>query len=289
MRSIQSRTYLYILIVLLLIFITVSIKVVSTLIGEQFLYEIIIIGDIFKSLEIVELVNVLAFAILGMGFGLASAFLPQMARHKTSAVLLIVLVPLIFCSSAMLKYNIWIEDVADKEKISFLQAESLTSSFLNHRVGLNGFLGFYVYTAQFPLLPTNQDEIKKADKLEKKVKADFLSITKIVKIKPEIVTWFLTNSRWLIRFFYFSLAVTSTITHFHIGCQELIKSAKPTVPYFPPVPPRFKGRSNNRSNKPTSPAHPAKSTASKATSATRKATPPASKVMPQRQRKLPIK
>lgn len=289
MRSLRSRTFLYVLIVLLLIFTTVSIKVVSTLIAEQFLYEIIIIGDIFETLEVVELVNILAFAILGMGFGLASAFLPKMVRQTTSVVLLMVLVPLIFCTSAMLKYNLWIADVAAQEKISSLQAESLTSSFLNHRVGLNGFLGFYVYTAQFPLLPTNQDEIKKADRLEKQVKANFLSITQIVKIKPEIVAWFLANSRWLIRFLYFSLAVTTTITHFHIGCQELIKSAEPAVPYFPPVPPRFKGSSKNRSNKQTSPARPAKPTATKQTPPTRKAKPPANKVMPQRQRKVPIK
>ncbi|MFB2978438.1 hypothetical protein [Microseira sp. BLCC-F43] len=240
MRKLLSRTVIYLLIAVFLILTTAGMKVGASLIAEQFLYKIIIIGDVFSTLEVVEFVNVLVFAILGMGFGLATAFLPKIYRQKTSALLLIILVPLIFSTSAMVRYNLWIEDVAEQEKTSYAEAESLTDSFLSRRVGVDGFLGFYVYTAQFPVLPTNKAEIKKAEKLEEKVKANFMSLNKIIGMKPEIITVILAGSKWLIRTFYFSLAAFTTINHFKAGCQELIKNTKPTAPNFPPVPPRYK-------------------------------------------------
>lgn len=246
MRKLLPRTVIYVLIAVFLILTTASIKVLSSLIAEQLLYKIIIIGDVFSTLEVVEFVNVLVFAILGMGFGLASAYLPKISRQKTSAILLIILVPLIFSTSAMVKYNFWIEDVADRERISYSQAESLTNSFLSRRVGVNGFLGFYVYTAQFPVLPINGAEIEQVEKLEKQVKANFMSINKIIGIKPEIITGFLATSKWLIRIFYFSIATFTTISHFKTGCQELVKNVKPATPYFPPIPPRYKPQTSSR-------------------------------------------
>ena len=242
LSKLLSRTLLYIFIAILLIFIAVSIKAISNLIAEQFLYQIIIIGDLFDILEVVEFVNVLVFAILGMGFGLATILLPKIVRQQTSALLLIILVPLIFSTNAIIEYNTWINTVADKQKISYPQAENLTNSFLNHRVGLDGFFGYYVYTAQFPVLPTSQDDIKGVEKLEQKVRLQFFSVNKLIGLKPEIIFGLLATSRWMIRIFYFSLAVVATVRHFQEGCRELSKRIKPTAPYFPPVPPRFKPR-----------------------------------------------
>lgn len=240
MAKLLSRTVIYVFIAVFLILTTAGIKVGASLIAEQSLYKIIIIGDVFSTLEVVEFVNVLVFAILGMGFGLATAFLPKISRYKTSAILLIILVPLIFSTSAMVRYNIWVEDFAAEENTSYTEAQSLTNSFLSDRVGINGFLGFYIYTAKLPVLPTNQAEIKGVEHLEKQVKANFMSINRIIRINPEIVTGFLAGSKWLIRIFYFSLAALTTINHFKAGCQELTRKVKPTAPHFPPVPPRYK-------------------------------------------------
>ena len=242
MVKILPRTVIYVFIAVFLLLTTVGIKIGASLIAEQSLYKIIIIGDVFSTLEVVEFVNVVVFAILGMGFGLATAFLPKIYRQKTSALLLITLFPLIFSTSAMVRYNLWIENFAAQENTSYSQAESLTDSFLTARVGVNGFLGFYIYTAKFPVLPTNQAEIKKAENLEQKVKANFMSINKIIPINPDIITGFVAGSRWLIRIFYFSLAALTTINHFKAGCQELVRKVKPTPPHFPPVPPRYKPR-----------------------------------------------
>lgn len=236
------RTFLYILIVVSIILLTISLKLISNLIAEEVVYNIIIVGEFLSILQIGEFVNVIVFAILGMGFGLASVFLPKTSQIKTSAVLLIILVPLIFSITPLLQYNSWIEEVADQERLSYVQAQSLTDSFLKARVPLDGFLGFYSYSAQFPVLPTSKKEMVEVGNLEKKVKAQFLGISKKIKLKPEIISGILAAGNWTIRFFYFSLSAFATITHFRIGRQELEKRLMRPVPLFPPVPPRYKTR-----------------------------------------------
>ncbi|MCL1463572.1 hypothetical protein [Argonema galeatum] len=239
-----AQIFLYVVIVLNLIFLVLITKIATSFVCEQLIYNILFIGDLFTILDIGEFVNVIVFAILGMGFGLASVLLPKYAQIKTSAVLLIILVPFLFSTSAFVKYNFWIEDFAEQQNITIEQAETITNSFLKSRVNLNGFLGFYHYTAQFPILPTKQKEMMKAEEMEKKVKSEFLGFTKITKLKPEIITGLLACGSWTIRFFYFSLSAFTTVYHFHLGRQEIARWFQPSPPKFPPVPPRFKPRSN---------------------------------------------
>lgn len=239
-----GQLFFYILIVLNLIFVVVLLKIASTFFYEQFLYKIFLIGDIFSILDLGEFVNIIVFAILGMGFGLATGLLPKYAQIKTSATLLTIVVPLIFLTSPYVRYTFWVEDFSIQEAMSYDKAESLTNSFLSKKVGIDGFLGFYLYSGQFPVLPTNQDELRKAEDIEKRVKAEFSIVTKIVKVKPEVVSIVLACANWVIRFFYFSLAVLTTVTHFHIGLEEGKKWIKPASKMFPPIPPRFKPPAN---------------------------------------------
>ncbi|MBD2182143.1 hypothetical protein [Aerosakkonema funiforme] len=247
-----AQTILYIIIVLNLIFIVVIGKIAASIICEELIYKILIIGDLFAILDIGEFVNIIVFALLGMGFGMASALLPKYAQTKTSAVLLIILVPILFSTSAFVKYNYWVEDFADRENISFAKAEEITNSFLQKKVNAGGFFGFYSYTAQFPVLPTKMSEITKIEDLEKKVKSDFISLGKIAKLKPEVVYGLLASGSWAIRFFYFSLAALATVYHFHLGQAQVFKWFQPAPPKFPPIPPRFKPPAN----KPLMPSSP---------------------------------
>lgn len=239
-----AQTFFYVVIVLNLIFVVLITKIATSFVCEQLIYKILLVGDIFAILDIGEFVNLIAFAILGMGFGLATVLLPKYAQIKTSAILLIILVPLLFSASAFVKYNFWIEDFANKENIPITKAETIINSFLQERVNLNGFLGYYYYTAQFPILPTNVEEMTKVEEMEKKVKSEFLSLAKLTKLQPEIISGLLASGSWTIRFFYFSLAAFTTVSHFHSGCQEIAKRFQASPPKFPPVPPRFKPRSN---------------------------------------------
>lgn len=245
-----AQTFFYIVVILNLIFVVALTKIAATFFCEQLIYKILFVGDLLAILDIGDFINVIIFAILGMGFGLASGLLPKYAQVKTSAVLLIIAVPLIFSTSAFVRYTFWLEDFAAKENISYNQAESVTNSFFTQKFKIDGFVGYYLYSGQFPILPTNHDEITKADQLEQKVKSEFFSVTRLAKIQPEIVSALLASGVWSIRFFYFCLSVFTTIAHFNFGQQEILKLTKPKKGLksknqkFPPIPPRYKPGTN---------------------------------------------
>ena len=71
--------------------IIVSAKIISVKLAENFLYKLIIFGDFLRGIEIVELFNIVAFAVIGMSFGLATVFLPKYLGRYVSTILLIIL------------------------------------------------------------------------------------------------------------------------------------------------------------------------------------------------------
>ncbi|MFB2934040.1 hypothetical protein ACE1B6_02060 [Aerosakkonemataceae cyanobacterium BLCC-F154] len=233
------RLFLYIFVICSLVFFTVSLKLIANFIGEELIYNIMIIGEFIAILQIVEFANVIIFAVLGMGFGLASVILPKVCQLKTSAVLLIILVPLIFSITPFLKYNTWLTEIADNENITYQQAQAISNSFLKSRVNLEGFFGFYSYSAQFPILPRTKKEMVLAVNLEKKVRSEITSLTKKANLSQQSISILLAAGNWTIRFFYFSLSVFTTIAHFHIGRQTIEKQLlKVRAPMFPPIPHR---------------------------------------------------
>jgi hypothetical protein len=239
------RLLIYIFVICSLVFFTVSLKLIANFIGEELIYNIMIIGEFIAILQVVEFANIIIFAVLGMGFGLASVILPKNCQIKTSAVLLIILVPLIFSITPYLKYNSWLKEIADNEEITYQQAQELSDSFLKSRVNAEGFLGFYSYSAQFPVLPRTQKEMVLAVNLEKKVRSEISSLTKNPNLSPQVISILLAIGNWTIRFFYFSLTVLTTVAHFHIGRQAIEKQLlKVGLPFFPPVPLRHQTGQN---------------------------------------------
>ena len=83
------RIVLYILIVPLVISLVVLSKLLFIFLADQHIYSLPIIGDIFRMLDLSELSNLISFAILGLGFGLSTIFLPPRIRKQVSLVLLI--------------------------------------------------------------------------------------------------------------------------------------------------------------------------------------------------------
>ncbi|NJS09088.1 MAG: hypothetical protein HC789_01265 [Microcoleus sp. CSU_2_2] len=200
----------------LIVGISVTIKIAALLLADRILYTILIIGDLLRGIEIIELLNILVFAFIGMGFGVAAILLPLQYGRKISAALLIVVVPLVFMSTPIFRYNLWLEKVGENDNLIPSETANLTNSFLNKKVGFQGFLGYYLYTAQFPVIPTKQSEMKDLDSFEKKVNSRFVQLTGVA---PTIVSWAMLVCFWLIRFFYFSIAVIATIAHFRDGIR----------------------------------------------------------------------
>ena len=206
----------YIISAAIIVGIAITAKVVAVQIADRLLYSIIIFGDLLRGIEIVELFNIVVFAVVGMGFGLATGFLPSNIGRKLSAVFLIVLVPIIFMTTQVVRYDIWLHEVADNEHISIERSAKIANNFLQNRVGEDGIIGFYIYTGQFPILPTKKTQMKEVFFLEKNANSKFVQVT---GIPPGIISFTMSLCFWTIRGFYFLIAVVTTIGHFREGVK----------------------------------------------------------------------
>lgn len=200
----------------ILVGIAVLLKVTALILAHKYLYPIFIFGDLLRGLELIDLLNILVFAILGMGFGIATALLPSQAGRKISAAFLVVLVPVIIAIPQFTKYDLWISDIAKDDKILKPEAQTLADSFLEQRVKHTGVFGFYLYTGQFPMVPTRATQMEDLTKLEKQVNSKFV---KFSGVPPTVVNWLMAICFWGIRIFYFAVAVVTTISHFKEGLK----------------------------------------------------------------------
>ncbi|MEZ2251735.1 hypothetical protein [Microcoleus sp.] len=194
--------------------ISVLIKFVALMLADKILYTIFIIGDLLRGIEVIELLNILVFAFIGMGFGLATRLLKPEYGRQVSAILLILIVPFVFMSTPIIRYNSWLDKVEESENLSPDEATKITNLFLKKQIGVPGFFGYYLYTGQFPVIPTTQSQMKDLDSFEKKVNSRFVQLTGAA---PTIVSWSMLICFWLIRIFYFCIAVIATIAHFRQG------------------------------------------------------------------------
>ncbi|MDY7022386.1 MAG: hypothetical protein SWJ54_13685 [Cyanobacteriota bacterium] len=196
--------------------IAVAVKVAALILAHRYLYPIFIFGDLLRGLELIDLLNLLVFAVVGMGFGVATGLLPSPVGRKISAGFLVVLVPIILAVPQYVKYDLWIKDIAIDDNISEPEAVELADSFLESRVNHDGVFGYYLYTGQFPMIPTRASQMEDLAKLEKQVNSRFVKVT---GIPPTVVTWLMGICFWGIRIFYFSIAVVTTISHFKDGLK----------------------------------------------------------------------
>lgn len=217
-----GRTFLYLIATVSIVAIAVTTKFLSILIGDGLVYKTPLIGDAFLSLEIMELLNILVFGILGMGFGIATVLLPRYFASRVSAVTLLILVPLIFSTGTVFRYYNWIADFSLEEKISYEQAELITNSFLRRTTNdREGFLGFYFYTAEFPALPAREKDMIEAEELENKSKA---RLSRVTGLQPHMVSYLFASRGWIIRLFYLSISVFTAFVNFKIGKIQVKRS-----------------------------------------------------------------
>ena len=210
-----TRIILYLGVISIVIAVVRGLKILSIWLADKYLYSIALIGDILRSVEIIDLANIVLFAILGMAFGLASILLPKKLRLKISAILLIPIVPIIFNITSIIRYRQWIEAVEVQEKISPAEAKGLTNAFLTSQVGKKGFWGFYLYTAEYPMLPKTKIEMREMKKIDDKLKLG------LIKIVGDQFSWLVklmfALAGWLIKLFYFTISLIATISHFKYG------------------------------------------------------------------------
>ena len=200
----------------ILIAIAATLKVIALVLVHQFLYPIFIFGDLLRGLELIDLLNLLVFAVVGMGFGLATALLPVSNGRKISAGFLVILVPVILAIPQFVKYDLWLNDIMIDDVVSRDKATVVADSFLKRRVNHDGVFGFYLYTGQFPMIPTRMSQMEDLEKLEKQVNSKFV---KFSGVPPTVVNLLMGICFWGIRLFYFAIAAITAVAHFKDGLK----------------------------------------------------------------------
>jgi len=225
MASVSSanKPLLYGSTILALTALTLLLKVAITLLTELYLYSIPILGGLLKSIEAVELSNILIFAILGTGVGAATLFLSIRQARSMGLILLCLIVPFVLSSSYVTRHQFWIQSVAREGNISVAQARAVTDSFLSYEVGEGGILGFYSYTAVIPIPPTSRTEMQKITNSERRVRFE---LTRVSGVKPGIFAIVFRIVGWGIRIFYTLLSLLTAIIYFYRGLEraQLVRS-----------------------------------------------------------------
>ncbi|MDJ1173278.1 hypothetical protein [Roseofilum capinflatum] len=212
------RIVLYILIIPLVVSLVVLSKLLFIFLADHHLYSLPIIGDIFRMLDLSELSNLISFAILGLGFGLSTVFLPPRIRKQVSLVLLIPTVPFILSIPTVVRYNNWLNDIAENTQLSSGEIVQKTDEFLEEKTGKTGMLGFYFYTAKFPILPTQLDRLNQLEAEDNRLKS---MLSTFLGDRAQWLDWVFAFQGWLLRVVYGAIAIVTTLIHFQEGTQQL--------------------------------------------------------------------
>ncbi|NJN03194.1 MAG: hypothetical protein HC873_03615 [Leptolyngbyaceae cyanobacterium SL_1_1] len=218
MKSSQLKnTALYLLCLVMVPVVMVAIRVIITWSAERYIYSVPWVGGLLKSLEIAELANVVVFALLGLGLGAATIFLPKVkGLGPRVAVLLLVfmLAAGVFGTGYLARQHLWIQQVADQSNISSEAAKTLADNLLVKQTGDRGFWGFYRYTTQVPVLPTEARDLQTLAEEEKWVRSE---LTRFSGVEPGVFSKVFHMTGWGIRIFYMLLAAITVLIYFLKG------------------------------------------------------------------------
>jgi hypothetical protein len=184
--------------------------------GETNIYEVAYVGHFLRSLEILELLNLLIFAILGMGAGIAAGILPPPLGRQLTMLVLAVAVPGLFVISPAVRQEAWVLRAADHQRIAPVAARVQIDRFLTRQVGQSGLWGFYTYSARYPELPLAPGQMQEIPAIDRQVKA---TLANLLRWETKAIEQLLEGCTWGVRGFYLLLAVLTTLTHFNQGLR----------------------------------------------------------------------
>ncbi|MGF1569956.1 MAG: hypothetical protein ACFCVD_18120 [Nodosilinea sp.] len=212
----RSRSALlqYLLTVAAITLAVVGARLLITWAAEAFLHPVPIVGGWLKSLEIVELSNILLFALLGFGLGGASRYLPAKTSLGVKAMALVVVLPLVFFSSYWLRYTVWLNQLTAQTDLTRAQVTSLANAALTHQSDTKGFWGYYRTTTQMPILPASVAELERMAADQKWFRSE---LTRFSGIEPGVFSMIFNGAGWGIRIFYMVLALLTSIIYFFKG------------------------------------------------------------------------
>lgn len=182
--------------------------------AERFVYTLPLVGGLLKSLELVEVTNVIVFALLGVGLGAFTLWLPKQWNVFVKAIAISIGVPIVFISGYVVRYNLWVEQVAVTSELLPTQAMEVTDSLLIQATGHEGIRGFFEYTVQVPILPTDLSALKAVDEDDKWFRSE---LTRYSGVEPGVFSRVFRWTGWGIRIFYTLLALVTAVIYFVKG------------------------------------------------------------------------
>lgn len=204
----------YLLTVVLIILGTILVKALIVWTAEVFLHPIPVVGGWLKSLEIVELSNVVVFAVLGFSLAMATVHLPPRLALWQKSLALAIAIPLVFLSSYWVRQTLWLYQVAASSSVSYQQATSVANQALKTVSGSDGFWGFFSSTTQMPLLPTTVADIQRLSDDQKWFRSE---LTRFSGLQPGLFSLVFSGAGWGLRLFQLALATLTGIIYFTKG------------------------------------------------------------------------
>ena len=192
--------------------------------AERFVYTLPVMGGLLKSLELMEVSNVVVFAILGIGLGAFTLWLPRQWHLFLKAIPLIISVPIVFLSGYIVRYHIWVQQVAVTSELLPNQAVQVTDNLLGQATGHRGLRGFFEYTVQVPILPTDLSALQAVNEDDKWFRSE---LTRYSGVEPGVFSRVFRLTGWGIRVFYTLLAFVTAIIYFTKGLVWASQSRKP--------------------------------------------------------------
>jgi hypothetical protein len=182
--------------------------------AEVFVYTLPILGGLLKSLELMEVTNVVVFAMLGVSLGAFTLWLPKKWGLLPKVIPLIIAVPLVFLTGYAVRYHLWVQQVAVQSELLPTQAQQVTNTLLAQATGREGLAGFFQYTVQVPILPTDLRALQSMDQDDKWFRSE---LTRFSGLEPGLFTLVFMLTGWGIRIFYILLAGITAILYFAKG------------------------------------------------------------------------
>jgi len=252
-ESKKSRIILFFAIGLGLSLAMALLKAIAAWLAATYLYSVPWAGGFLRSIELSELSNWVAFAILGVGIGSATILLPAKWDHRAKLAFLAALSPFVFSGSYLMQQHLWIKQVATNADIPYRDARDLTNDYLKREVGNSGFFGFYPFSAQLSELPTRRDTLESAGV----VNPNELLAQELAGYddpRADFVAYIFERIGWLVRFVYIAIALLTGLIYYfkgHVWAETNRRadeaspgSARPKPPTKkPPGPPKIKRKS----------------------------------------------
>ena len=211
-----ARVLLFLLLGGISIAVASLVKLLTVLLAENSIYSINLLGDLLRGIEVIEVFNVLVFAILGLGLGVATAFIPRYLGIRLNALVIILLLPTLLSFGTIIRYDNWINEFAANESLSVTESRLKTDRYLYERIEETGIWGFYLHTARYPSLPLYVRQFEELDPLESEAMS---RVQGSVGIHPDDLSMLFSICMWGIRGFYFLVSVITVIGHFGQGIE----------------------------------------------------------------------